>query len=194
MPPTRITDRLLLRPIRVEDRARYARWLADNRDHLAPWSPRTPPNLSADDLFLRSLRRHERGECARILAFSLDDLESDPGEASGGEIREDAPIVGMFNLNEIVRGPFQNAYAGWAVAAAAQGRGYATEGVRALLSLAFSEYGLQRVQANILPRNQRSLRVAERAGMRFEGLALRYLEIDGVREDHAMYARLAQEP
>ena len=93
-----------------------------------------------------------------------------------------------------MRGPFQNAYAGWSVSAAAEGTGCATEGVRALLSLAFGELGLQRVQANILPRNYRSLRLAERVGMRREGLALRYLEIDGVREDHVMYARLAQEP
>ena len=176
-PLSRQTARLLLRPICAGDAGMYTGWLAGNRDHLAPWSPRTPPGATPEDLFRRSMLRQERGEAARFLGLDGD-----------------GRLIGVFNLNEIVRGPFQNAYAGWSVGASAEGQGYATEGVRALLSLAFGELGLQRVQANILPRNHRSLRLAERVGMRREGLALRYLEIDGVREDHVMYARLAQEP
>jgi ribosomal-protein-alanine N-acetyltransferase len=49
------------------------------------------------------------------------------------------------------------------------------------------------VQANVMPRNGRSLRVLERAGFRPEGLALRYLEIAGCWEDHMMLAITREE-
>jgi len=48
--------------------------------------------------------------------------------------------------------------------------------------------GLHRVQAGVMPRNVRSIRVIEKLGMRFEGLAERYLLINGVWEDHQLYA------
>ena len=64
---------------------------------------------------------------------------------------------------------------------------------QALLHFAFDELGLHRVQANIIPRNVASVRVAEKAGLRREGLALRYLRINGAWEDHAMYARTLED-
>ena len=44
-----------------------------------------------------------------------------------------------------------------------------------------------------MPRNARSIRVIEKLGMRFEGVAERYLLIDGVWEDHRMYAMTLEE-
>jgi ribosomal-protein-alanine N-acetyltransferase len=44
-----------------------------------------------------------------------------------------------------------------------------------------------------MPRNVRSIRVLEKAGFRDEGLAERYLLINGVWEDHRMYAITAEE-
>jgi len=54
--------------------------------------------------------------------------------------------------------------------------------------LAFEELALHRLQIAIIPRNRPSHRVAEKLGVRNEGTALRYLEIDGVWEDHVRYA------
>jgi ribosomal-protein-alanine N-acetyltransferase len=47
---------------------------------------------------------------------------------------------------------------------------------------------LHRLQVSIIPRNGPSLRVAEKLGLRNEGTALRYLEINGVWEDHVRFA------
>jgi ribosomal-protein-alanine N-acetyltransferase len=44
-----------------------------------------------------------------------------------------------------------------------------------------------------MPRNQRSIRVIEKIGMRYEGLSERYLLINGVWEDHLLYALTAEE-
>jgi ribosomal-protein-alanine N-acetyltransferase len=131
------------------------------------------------DHFDRELRRTEHGRRAgthvRLAAFATN-----------------GALVGLFALNEIVRGAFQSAYASWQVGSDRLGLGFGTEGVCALLDLAFesppSGLGLHRVQANIMPTNVASLRIAEKAGFRREGLALRYLHIAGRWEDHEMLA------
>jgi ribosomal-protein-alanine N-acetyltransferase len=49
------------------------------------------------------------------------------------------------------------------------------------------------VEISIIPRNHASRRVVEKLGIREEGIAERFLEIDGVWEDHVRYAITAEE-
>jgi ribosomal-protein-alanine N-acetyltransferase len=107
----------------------------------------------------------------------------------------DGRIAGFFNLSEIVRGIFLSAYASWYVNVEFARSGYGTEGVQALLDIAFSDRGLalHRVQANIIATNTASIRLAEKVGFRKEGVAERYLRIAGKWQDHVMYARTAEE-
>jgi ribosomal-protein-alanine N-acetyltransferase len=65
-----------------------------------------------------------------------------------------------------------------------------TEAIRKGIEIVFQECGLHRIEANILPRNLRSLRVAEKLGFVNEGLSRRYLCINGVWEDHIHMALL----
>ena len=58
----------------------------------------------------------------------------------------------------------------WTLYAGRRGRGYATRAVRLLSDYAFAELGLKRLEAEVDPRNTRSLRVASRAGLRREGV------------------------
>ena len=101
--------------------------------------------------------------------------------------------AGRVTLGEISRGAFQNAYLGYFVSEDRNGRGVATAAARLAIAHAFSEERLHRVQAAIMPRNLASIRVAEKAGMRREGQAVRYLRIDGRWEDHLLYAVTAEE-
>jgi RimJ/RimL family protein N-acetyltransferase len=55
---------------------------------------------------------------------------------------------------------------GWAFAKAAQGKGYATEAVRAALSWGDTHFGRVRMACIIAPENTPSLRVAEKTGFR----------------------------
>lgn len=172
------TERLHLRPLSESDRAEFIRIHTVSEEHFKPWFPERQGDL--DDMFDEELEknrqegRHFRGT----------------GELANGR------LVGFFNLNDTVRGVFQNAYASWSVSAQRTGEGYGAEGVFALLDLAFSEdhgLGLHRVQANVIPENERSVRLAERVGMRREGCARRYLKIAGQWQDHWMYAKTAEE-
>jgi ribosomal-protein-alanine N-acetyltransferase len=180
----RVTQRMLLRALRLDDASEFARVLDVSRADWAPWMPTRPAESSDADVFSQELERAARGLAAgthlRLAGFL-----------------ERGRLVGLFSLNEIVRGPLQSAYAGWSVSADQTGRGLGTEGVRALLAIAFVDppegLGLHRVQANIIPRNAPSLRIAEKVGFRREGLALRYLRIAGAWEDHLMFAITREE-
>jgi ribosomal-protein-alanine N-acetyltransferase len=52
---------------------------------------------------------------------------------------------------------------------------------------------LHRVEISIIPRNSPSRRVVEKLEIRQEGIAERFLEIDGVWEDHVRYAMTSEE-
>ena len=67
------------------------------------------------------------------------------------------------------------------------------ESVVAVLRFSFEQLLLHRVQISIIPRNTASRRVAEKLGLRDEGVAVRYLEINGVWEDHIRYAITREE-
>ena len=62
-----------------------------------------------------------------------------------------------------------------------------------MIRFAFEELRLHRVQVSIIPRNHNSRRVVEKLGIRNEGVAVRYLEINGVWEDHVRYAITVEE-
>lgn len=61
----------------------------------------------------------------------------------------------------------------YVLAASAWGKGYATEIGRALLQFGFEEMGLPRLICLVDPGNEASGRVAERLGIRFEGMTAR---------------------
>lgn len=159
-----------------------------NADHLRRWQPAPAPGSTLQSRFDQTLARSVEGLTTgrelRMFAFSRE-------AATRGA------IVGWFNLNNVVRGIFQNAYAGWALGRDFTGRGLASEGVRALLDVAFASaprgMGLHRVQANVMPVNGPSIAVARRCGFTEEGLCRKYLEIAGAWEDHLMFAKLATE-
>ena len=107
--------------------------------------------------------------------------------------RKDRSIVGIVNLNEIVRGAFDNAYLGYYAMAGKTGRGLMTEALFAVLSVAFDDVKLHRVEANVQPENQASIALVQRLGFRLEGFSPRYLFIDGAWRDHQRWAITAEE-
>ena len=74
------------------------------------------------------------------------------------------------------------------------GHGHMTEAVRLVSRFMFGTLGLHRAEAACLPRNVASIRVFENRGFRREGLARRYLKINGVWQDHLLFGLLADDP
>jgi [ribosomal protein S5]-alanine N-acetyltransferase len=169
---------IYLRRLEVADAEALLEMLLRDRSFLDQWEP------TRSERFYK-LESHQK----RLEALQGDESFADFGIflADGDE------LVGRIQLSGISRGPFQNAYLGYFVSERHNGRGYATEAVRQAVHAAFGELGLHRVQAGVIPRNLASIRVLEKAGFREEGLALRYLQIAGVWEDHKLYAVTAEE-
>jgi len=97
-------------------------------------------------------------------------------------------IIGVINLNCIVRNMFQSAYLGFYAFANTSGRGLMTEGLNLVVQYAFNEMGLHRLEANIQPKNVKSIALAERCGFKKEGFSPKYLKVYGEWRDHERWA------
>jgi ribosomal-protein-alanine N-acetyltransferase len=102
-------------------------------------------------------------------------------------------LTGWVNINDIVRGAFQSGYLGYAGFAGHGGQGLMAEGVAAVVTTAFADLGLHRLEANIQPDNGPSLALVRRLGFRREGFSPHYLLIDGQWRDHERWAVLASD-
>lgn len=124
---------------------------------------------------------HER------FAALIERLSSNDQEAY--LIRHDCGgLVGYVSISNIVRGAFQSAYLGYGAFAGHEGRGLMTQGLRAVIDVAFGELHLHRVEANVQPSNSRSLALVRRLGFEKEGFSRNYLKIDGDWRDHERWA------
>lgn len=152
------------------------------RDWLVPWEPRpSGAPLPAED----------RGSF--VARCAIRERERQLGSGYGFGIFVDGRFCGEITLSGIQRGPFQSASIGYWIDEAEAGHGYVPEAVVMVLHFAFEAIDLHRVEISIIPRNRPSLRVVEKLGIRREGLAERFLEIDGKWEDHVRFAMTAEE-
>ncbi len=107
--------------------------------------------------------------------------------------RDCGDLVGFVNINSIVRGGFQSGYLGYGGFVSHGRRGLMSAGVSAVVSTAFADLGLHRLEANIQPDNARSLALVRRLGFRREGFSPEYLLVDGKWRDHERWAVRAEE-
>lgn len=106
---------------------------------------------------------------------------------------EENELAGVININEIVRGTFCSGYLGYYAFVPHSGRGYMTEGLRAVITQAFRALRLHRLEANIQPDNESSRALVQRLGFRQEGFSPRYLKVAGRWRDHERWALTVEE-
>ena len=170
--------------MRQEDRGKFVGFYERSWADMAPWFPLRMPGETFEKTFENTLAKATKGAADatefRLLAFTRDEQ-----------------LVALFGLMQIVRGAFENAVASWCVHSDFTRQGLCTEGVMGILDMAFAApplgLGLHRVQANVIPTNLASVRVAEKAGFRREGLGRNYLKINGEWRDHVFFAKLSGE-
>ena len=93
-------------------------------------------------------------------------------------------IIGTIGFTNIVWGSFLSCYLGYKLDQCEVNQGYMTEAIKKGIDIVFKEYRLHRIEANIIPRNKRSLRVTEKLGFCNEGIARKFLKINGIWQDH----------
>ena len=175
--------RVLLRPLATDDFREWQVVRRRNRDWLTKWEPVASPG--APDVV----------EDAKAFAARCGarERERQLGTGYAFGIFVDDHFSGEMNLSNVSRGAMQSCTVGYWIDEALAGHGYVPEALVAALRFAFEDLGLHRVEIGIIPRNHASRRVVEKLGIRDEGLALRFLQINGVWEDHVRYGITVEE-
>jgi len=102
-------------------------------------------------------------------------------------------VIGFVGLGNVVMGPFCSCFIGCQTDKDFQGKGIMTEAVGEVVRFAFTSLGLHRIEGNIMPRNKASIRMAEKCGFVNEGISRKYLNINGVWEDHIHFVKLNED-
>ncbi|WP_255375904.1 GNAT family N-acetyltransferase [Saccharomonospora sp. CUA-673] len=105
----------------------------------------------------------------------------------------ESPSGGVVGFARLGFAGVQAAKLGYAIAADHQGRGYATDTVRAMLELAFGALQRHRVSAAIGPENAASHAVVQRVGFTREGILRDHVFTNGAWRDSVLYSILADE-
>ncbi|HEX2904643.1 MAG TPA: GNAT family protein [Jatrophihabitans sp.] len=171
-----------VRPPRRRDAAAWSECRLANAAWLAQWEPTSvlswhERNSPAE--FRRSLSRMK--SAARIgsmLPFLI---------AYGGT------VVGQMSASNIIRGALRSCSVGYWIDSRVAGRGITPTALALVIDHCLTEVRLHRVEVNIRPENQPSLRVVQKLGLRQEGYHERFLDIDGAWRDHLTFAITAEE-
>jgi ribosomal-protein-alanine N-acetyltransferase len=179
-----VGPRVMLRPLEVRDHDAWREIRTRSRDWLEQWEPLPEPG-TRDPVVDREAFRARCGAWDRQRQFD---------SAYGfGTFLLDGTLIGEVSLGSVLRGPFQSCFIGYWIDERYAGCGYTPDAVAIVMRYGFEELGLHRMEAAIVPRNSKSRRVAAKLGLRDEGTATRFLQIQGAWEDHVRYAITREE-
>lgn len=169
------TKRLYLCLPAFEDIPAIIRYYSENQAFFAPFQPLWDAGFLTEQFWRVRLRLFEQEfieeKAVRLFIFPK-------GDASR--------VVGNVNLTLIVRGNTHSCNLGYNLSEAAQGKGFMHEALTGVLEFAFGNLNLHRVNAQYMPRNERSGKVLKKLGFSVEGYARDYLLIAGKWEDHIL--------
>lgn len=168
------TERLTLRPFREEDAADVFAYAQDPVvGPAAGWRPHT-----------------SQAESLEIIRMFIKD-----GDVLAVVERESGKVIGSVGLHvDRTRDDARSRMLGYTLGRPWWGNGYGTELSHAVLAHAFGSMGLEMVTVCHAPVNERSRRVIEKCGFRYEGRMRRSARgVDGTLHDRCWYSLLADE-
>ena len=174
-------ENVYLRYPRVADFFAWSRLRSESREFLVPWEPSWATDELSKGAFRRRLKKYQR-ETRLDSAYAFFVFRT-----------EDNALLGGCTLSNVRRGVTQCCALGYWVGERFARQGYMFDAVRALVPFIFKTLGLHRIEAACLPSNDPSRSLLAKAGFREEGLARRYLQINGEWQDHVLFALLADE-
>jgi RimJ/RimL family protein N-acetyltransferase len=181
-PPYRIeTERLVIRCYEPEDAPLLKAAVDSSIEHLLPWMPwaRFEPQSVEDKVELCRMFRGQFDLDQNYIygIFSLDETEQFGGSGLHPRANEGSLEIGYW------------------VAAGAVRRGIATEVTAALTRAGFELAGLERVDIQVDPTNDRSLAIPRKLGFTEEGTLRRRLEAheNEPRRDSVVFSMLREE-
>ncbi|MFI7028967.1 GNAT family N-acetyltransferase [Microbispora rosea] len=163
-----LTSPVVLRAITPEDETRFLELANASAAFHRPWVrlPTTPTEFSS------YLSKSDQVSAACMVTC----------------LRNGGDLVGMVNLNDIVRGSYQKCTLGYAAFLPYVRQGYMSIAVALAVRHAFECLDLHRVEADIQPENIVSKKLVERLGFRREGFSPDFIRINGAWRDHERWA------
>jgi ribosomal-protein-alanine N-acetyltransferase len=169
---------VVLRLPQIGDYPAWASLREQSRAFLTPWEPTWPADDLTRSAFRRRIKRYAEDQRAD-LAYAFLIFRS-----------SDSALIGGLTLANIRRGVAQAGSIGYWIGAPFARRGYMTAALRALVPFSFRTLRLHRLEAACIPANAASIGLLEKTGFKREGYARGYLCINGLWQDHLLYARL----
>jgi [ribosomal protein S5]-alanine N-acetyltransferase len=170
------TPRLHLRPFRSSDTEALFRIFSSAQTSRYLSRPAWTSLQQAEERIAKDLAGTAKGEHLRLAL----------------ETRESHVVVGECCLFHFIE-ESRRAEVGYALSADHLNQGYMNEALRALMEHAFSAIGLNRVEADIDPRNEGSARTLERLGFTKEGHLRERWIVGGEVSDTDLYGLLARD-
>jgi ribosomal-protein-alanine N-acetyltransferase len=171
-------DGVFLRAPQMSDYSEWTTLREASRAFLTPWEPTWPSDDLSRSAFRRRLRRY------------AEDQRADTSYAFFLFRKSDEALVGGLTLANIRRGVAQAGSLGYWIGEPFARRGLMTGAVQGLMPFAFGSLRLHRLEAACIPSNNGSIRLLEKVGFVREGYAREYLCINGLWQDHLLFARL----
>ncbi len=170
------TERLRLSVLRKSAVKEVTDYLVRNRQFQAKWS-----QTHADSYFTSEVQR-------RYLRYDLREFDQDrllPLWIT----KKDEPghIIGRVSYFNFAFGGMMSCSVGYHLDEYEQGKGYMQEALSASVEYIFKEMKMHRIEAFILPENDRSLKLIKRCGFEEEGIRHSYMHINGQWRDHISF-------
>lgn len=169
------TDRLRLSVFRKSEASRVTDYLVKNRDFHTRFSQTHPDSYFT----VQEQRKYLAFDCDSFLAGSLVPLWI--------TVKGSDDIAGRVSFFNLAYGGMMNCATGYHLGLEYTGKGYMTEALTASCSFMFKDYKMHRIEAFILPENEASIRLIERAGFVKEGKRVSYMHINWQYRDHEAY-------
>jgi ribosomal-protein-alanine N-acetyltransferase len=177
-PPVLTAPRVIVRFADAADVPQVVRYFRDNREHLAPSRPLVGDEFHSEGFWSAQVRANlsefREGKSVRLFFFDRARPER---------------VIGNANFTQVFRSPAHYCTLGYGLDREYEGQGMMREGLETALEYMFGPQNFHRVQANYVPRNERSGGLLRRLGFVIEGYARDYLLLNGRWEDHILTSK-----
>ncbi len=170
-----------LRYPRIADYHQWAALRGESREFLSKWEPVWAEDELTRGAFRRRIKRYQK-ETRLDSAYVFFVFR-----------KSDDRLMGGCTLSNVRRGVTQCCALGYWIGARFARQGFMQDALAALVPFVFRTLGMHRIEAACVPENGPSRNLLAKLGFREEGLAKKYLLINGVWSDHVLFGLLEDE-
>lgn len=166
-------NKISIRVLNSDDARDLLEYYTRNKDFLSKFEPHRDEEFYTVEVQKQSLIENYK--------------EFIKGEGAHFGIYKAEKMIGRIRIYNIVHGVFKSAFIGYSMDEQYQGNGYMKEAVSLVVTYAYEELGLHRIEATTLVDNEKSQRVLKACGFNELGICKEYLHINGKWRDHVIF-------